>query len=127
MIKNIKATNIELTTAITDHINDRLNVINKFLNDNDAVVQIEVGRTTNHHNKGDIFRAEFNIKSKEKNFYSESSKHDLYLAINDAKDQIVNELKSKKGRSATLFNRGARSIKKMLKGISKRNPFTSKY
>jgi ribosomal subunit interface protein len=127
MIKNIKATNIELTTAITDHINDRLNVINKFLNDNDAIVQIEVGRTTNHHNKGDIFRAEFNIKSKEKNFYSESSKHDLYLAINDAKDQIINELKSKKGRSSTLFNRGARSIKKMLKGISKRNPFTSKY
>ncbi len=127
MIKNIKATNMELTIAINDHINDRLTTINKFLNNDKAIVQVEVGRTTNHHNKGDIFKAEFNIKSGENNFYAESLKHDLYLAINDAKDQIISELKSKKGRSSTLFNRGARSIKKMLKGISKRNPFTSKY
>lgn len=127
MIKNIKATNMELTSAINDHINDRLTTINKFLNDDKAIVQVEVGRTTNHHNKGDIFKAEFNIKSGENNFYAESLKHDLYLAINDAKDQIISKLKSKKGRSSTLFNRGARSVKKMLKGISKRNPFTSKY
>ncbi len=127
MIKNIKATNMELTSSITEHINDRVETINKFLNDNNAIIQIEVGRTTNHHNKGDVFRAEFNLKSNDKSFYAESSKSDLYLAINDAKDQILSALKSKKGRSMTLFTRGARSVKKMLKGISKRNPATSKY
>ena len=115
---------MELTNSITEHINDRVETINKFLNDNNAIIQIEVGRTTNHHNKGDVFRAEFNLKSNDKNFYAESSKSDLYLAINDAKDQIISSLKSKKGRSMTLFTRGARSVKKMLKGISKRNPET---
>ena len=67
MIKNIKATNMELTSSITEHINDRVETINKFLNDNNAIIQIEVGRTTNHHNKGDVFRAEFNLKSNDEN------------------------------------------------------------
>jgi hypothetical protein len=32
-----------------------------------------------------------------------------------------------KDRNQTLFKRGATSVKKMMKGLSKRNPFTAKY
>lgn len=127
MIKNIKAKNMDLTPAITDHIHDRVNLINKFINDNDAIVQIEVGRTSKHHNKGDVFRAEFNLKTKDRKFYSFSEKSDLYVAINDAKDQLLSAIKNKKDRKITLFKRGAKSVKKMVQGISKRNPATSKY
>lgn len=127
MIKNIKAKNMDLTPAITDHIHDRVNLINKFINDNDAIVQIEVGRTSKHHNKGDVFRAEFNLKTKDRKFYSFSEKSDLYVAINDAKDQLLSAIKNKKDRKITLFKRGAKSVKKMVQGISKRNPLTSKY
>lgn len=127
MIKNIKAKNMDLTPAITDHINDRVNLINKFINDLDAMVQVEVGRTSKHHNKGDVFRAEFNLKTGGRKFYSFSEKADLYIAINDAKDQLLSAIKNKKDRKITLFKRGAKSVKKMIQGISKRNPLTSKY
>lgn len=118
---------MELTTAITKYVNSRLEVVNRFLNDDQALVYVEVAKTTNHHNKGEIYKAEIDIRSKGNKFYVVSEKTDLYKAINDAKEQVSKELKRKLGRQDTLFKRGATSVKKMIKGLSKRNPFTSKY
>ena len=125
---NIKATNMELTSAISDYVNRRLVRIEKFIKDGEEMIAyIEVGKTTNHHKQGDIFRAEFNIEISGAKFYTFSEKEDLYVAIEDAKEEIVRQIKTNKDRKQTLFKRGAKSIKKMLKGISDRNPFTSKY
>lgn len=128
MNTNIKATNIELTSAISDYVNKRLSAIEKFVKEGEEMTAyIEVGKTTNHHKQGDVFRAEFNIEISGTEFYTFSEKEDLYAAIDDAKEEIVRQITSNKERKQTLFKRGAKSVKKMLKGISDRNPFTSKY
>lgn len=125
---NIKATNMELTSAISDYVNKRLSGIEKFVKTGEKVITyIEVGKTTNHHKQGDVFRAEFNIEISGTKFYTFSEKEDLYEAIDDAKKEIIRQITSNKDRKQTLFKRGAKSVKKMLKGISDRNPFTSKY
>ena len=127
MKTNIKATNMDLTSAINDYINKRLSGIKKFAkNEEDMVVYVEVGKTTNHHKQGDIFRAEFNIELSGFKFYTFSEKEDLYTAIDDAQKEIIRQISEDKDRRKTLFKRGAISVKKMLKGLSKRNPFTSK-
>jgi putative sigma-54 modulation protein len=127
MNTNIKATNIELTDAIKDYVNKKISSLEKFFHKGDVVVFIEVGKTTNHHNKGEVFRAEINAKYDGKEFYNSSEKEDLYSAIDDAREQIYNELVRNKEKRMTLYKRGATSVKKMLKGFTKRNPFTSKY
>jgi ribosomal subunit interface protein len=128
MTKNIKATNMELTSAINDYIEKRLSGIKKFVkNEEEAIVYIEVGKTTNHHKQGDVFKAEFNIEISGTKFYTISEKEDLYTAIDDAQKEIIRQISQNKDRKQTLFKRGASSVKKMLKGISSRNPFTSKY
>lgn len=124
---NIKAKNIELTNAIEQNVKDRLESVSKLLNNSDALVNVEVGKTTNHHNNGDIFLAEFDVSSSGENYFARTEGPDLYVSINDTKEQILKEIRRKRGRKTTLFKRGALSIKKMVKGISKRNPFTSKY
>lgn len=125
---NIKATNMELTGAITEYVNKRLAGIEKFVKEGEEMIAyIEVGKTTNHHKQGDIFRAEFNVDISGNKFYTFSEKEDLYIAIDDAKEEIARQIKTKKDRKQTLFKRGATSVKKMLKGFSDRNPFTSKY
>jgi ribosomal subunit interface protein len=125
---NIKATNMELTGAISDYVNKRLSGIEKFVKEGDRViVYVEVGKTTNHHKQGDVYRAEFNIEISGTKYYTFSEKEDLYEAIDDAKGEVVRQITSNKDRKQTLFKRGASSVKKMLKGISGRNPFTSKY
>jgi putative sigma-54 modulation protein len=128
MNTNIKATNIELTSAISDYVNKRLSALEKFIKEEEEMTAyVEVGKTTNHHKQGEVFRAEFNIEISGDKFYTFSEKEDLYAAIDDAKDEIARQIKTNKDRRQTLFKRGAVSVKKMLKGISSRNPFTSKY
>ncbi len=127
MKTNIKATNIELTSAINDYVNKRLQALEKFTKDKEIVAYVEVGKTTKHHKEGEIFKAEFNLEISGVKFYSVSEKEDLYQAIDDAKEEVVHQIKNDKKRKQTLYKRGASSVKKMLKGISDRNPFTSKY
>lgn len=124
---NIKATNIELTDAINDYINKRLSPISKFEKKGKILSRVEVGRTTNHHKKGDVFRAEIFIEINGTEFYAFSEKDDLYAAIDEAKEDLSRQVINNKDRKQTLFKRGASSVKKMLKGVSGRNPFTSKY
>jgi ribosomal subunit interface protein len=124
---NIKATNMELTSAISDYVNKRLSSIEKFIGDKEVTGQVEVGKTNNHHKQGDVFKAEFDLYIAGDKFFASAETGDLYQAIDEAKEDIVQKITSNKDKKQTLYKRGAASVKKMLKGISKRNPFTSKY
>ncbi len=124
---HIKANNIELTDAIRAYVEKRLESLKKFVKDDSVVVYVEVGKTTAHHKSGDIFKSEVNFDFNGKNFHAISEQSDLYAAIDDTKEELSRTLVSFKDKRHTLFKRGASSVKKMLKGISKRNPFTSKY
>ena len=123
---NIKATNIELTGAIRDYVEKKVESLSKYSNTTNAQIQVEVAKTTNHHKHGEVFKAEIDIRSNGKKFFTVSESEDLYSAIDQAREAIMRELTHKKDRERTLFKRGAASVKKMLKGLSKRNPFTSK-
>ena len=127
MATNIKATNMELTGAITDYVNKKIESINKFVSfGEEIIVYVEVGKTTKHHKQGDYFKAEFDVTINGEKFFTDSEKSDLYKAIDDDKDEVIKKIKNKKNKKETLYKRGATSIKKMMKGISARNPFTSK-
>jgi len=123
---NIKATNMELTSSIKDYIEKRVEALNKFFS-NDTELYVEVGKTSLHHKNGDYYKAEISMKSGESNFFAVSEKENLYTAIDAVKEEISNLIKRSKDKKQTLFKRGAKSVKKMIKGISSRNPFTSKY
>jgi ribosome-associated translation inhibitor RaiA len=102
-------------------------MISKFVEfDQEINIYVEVGKTTNHHKQGNYYKAEFDVSVDGEKFFTISEKSDLYKAIDDSKDQIVKKIKNFKKRKNTLFKRGAMSVKKMIKGISKRNPVTSK-
>lgn len=125
----IKATNIELTDAIRDYVEKKLAGVEKFnkRNSADANCYVEVGKESMHHNNGEVFKAEVNFTAGDVAHFVVSTQSDLYAAVDDMKDELVRTLTSEKDRNETMFRRGARSVKKMLKGLSSRNPFTSKY
>ena len=123
---------MELTEAIKDYVSKRITNLEKLLSNletkkGEARVNFEVIKTTNHHKAGEIFHASCTINIAGEKFYGESDHEDLYSAIDEVKERLFNEIGKKKDRRQTLFKRGASSVKKMLKGLSKRNPFTSKY
>lgn len=115
---NIKTTTISLTPAISEYVEKHLEVIKKFLADDPTIVfDLELAKTTNHHNKGDIFKAEIHIVGKDRNIYSSVEKEDLYLAIDEVRDEVVEVLKSNKDKNRSLLRKGQVKIKNMLRGI----------
>lgn len=118
---------MEMTDAIRDYVTKRVESLEKFIKDDSATVYVEVGKTTHHHKNGDFFKAEFDIRSSGQKFFASSEKEDLYSAIDDAKEEVQRTMTYQKDKKENLYRRGARSVKKMVKGLSKRNPFTSKY
>lgn len=122
----IKTTNMDLTDSLREYVEKRVSTFEKF-SKGDSSAYVEVGKTTNHHKSGDVYKAEINLTLDGKTYRSTIETTDLYAAIDEAKDDLFVSVTSQKDRDQTLWKRGARSVKKMLKGISKRNPFTSKY
>jgi putative sigma-54 modulation protein len=113
----IKATNIELTPALKDYAEKRMKGIVKF-SDGDADIALEIGKETSHHKQGDIFMASATVTTPlGKTHHATSSKLDLYEAIDDVRDEIVREIQSARGKQDSMFKRGARKIKNILKGF----------
>lgn len=129
---NLQGKNFELTEAIKDYVLKKVTNLEKLLSTmeaggGEAIINFEVGKSTKHHKSGDVFHSDCLIKIDGKEFYSSSDKEDIYQAIDEIREGLFNEIRKNKDRKQTLFKRGASSVKKMLKGLSKRNPFTSKY
>lgn len=129
---NLQAKNMELTEAIKDYVIKKVTNFEKLLSKiedkgGEVKINFEVAKTTNHHKAGEIFHADCSISMKGGNFYASADEEDLYRAIDQVKDTLFNEISKNKDRAQTLFKRGALSVKKMMKGLTKRNPFTSKY
>jgi putative sigma-54 modulation protein len=116
MYIKIKGLHFELTDAIQDYIHKKLAGLEKFLKDG-SKVEVEVGKTTRHHQNGDIFRAEININVKGKFHRAESEKSDLYAAIDEAREEMLNILANDKDRSQTLWKKGAQKIKNLTRGM----------
>lgn len=114
----IKAGSIELTPAISEYVDKRMKKIEDFLGDDPAILcDVELSKTTGHHNKGDIFRAEIHIVGSGKNIYAAREESDLYAAIDLVRDEVLREAKSEHGRQISLARRGGARMKNMMKGL----------
>jgi putative sigma-54 modulation protein len=115
---NIKSTNMELTDTISQYVHDKLESIDKLINDVvGAFAQVEVGKESNHHHKGDVFKAEINLRADGVTHYAVIVKDNLYSAIDELRDEISEKIKSKKDKDRSRFKKGALVIKNMVKGL----------
>ncbi len=86
---NIKATKIELTPAIRGYIQEKMDMLEKYLGDIKVInADFEVELTTRHHHKGEIFRAEANLKVAGGFLRVDKTEKDLYKAIDKVKDHL---------------------------------------
>ncbi|MEN9649458.1 MAG: hypothetical protein RL094_425 [Candidatus Parcubacteria bacterium] len=110
----IKGNHLEVTEAIQAYVAKRFEGVNKFLAEN-AQVEVELSRTTNHHKSGDIFRAEVNIDNNGDQTYASANLSDMYAAIDEVREETLRVLSSKKGKKQSLWKRGTLRLKKMLR------------
>jgi ribosomal subunit interface protein len=115
----IKATNFKLTPSIENYVLEKIGSLEKFVEKLDAtgVVEcwVEVGKTTKHHQKGPVFRAEANIRLPKEILRAESCEKNLRTAIVKIKDELQRKIDNYKGKRSAEIKRGARIGKKILR------------
>ncbi len=124
--------NLELTQAIKDYAEKRVTNLGKLLTKieekgGEVKVNFELSKSTKHHKQGEVFHSDCTVNVDGKNFYLSVDKGDIYEAIDAVKDGLFKEINKEKDKKQTLYKRGAKSVKKMMKGLSKRNPQTGTY
>ena len=116
---NLKYTEIDPSEAVETYIDKKMASLDELINIKEsgigtATVEafVEVGKTTHHHNKGMVFRAEAQIRMPGgKSVRAESVQPDLHLAIDEVKDDLQRQLKDYKNKQKTKNLHGARKIK----------------
>jgi ribosomal subunit interface protein len=96
----IKATNIELTSYLLKLVDQKINKIEKLFADMpDIMVEVELERTTRHHQKGDLFRAEVQVEVPGgKMLRAVSKKEDFRSALVDVREELEIQIKKYKDK-----------------------------
>ncbi len=113
----IKATGTELTPAIREYVEEKIGSVEKLIDASDTTARadVEVGQTTHHHQKGEVFRTEINFFSKEANVRIVKMAEDLYASIDEAKDELLEEFRDQKAKKVSVVRKGQRLFKRMLR------------
>ncbi len=103
---DIKTTNIELTEALDVWVRMKLEPLERLMDilrekdvfvsgkeDERVNVWVEIGKTTREQRKGDVFRAEIQMRLPHKSIRVTAVTDDLRKSINEARDKLQRELK----------------------------------
>lgn len=114
---DLKTKNFALTPSIKTYLQEKLDALDKFLPKDESIfADVELAKTTKHHQKGDIFKAEVNLKLPGRLIRAVAEKWDLRVAIDAVKDELQREITMNKEKNISLYRRGARLLKKLLRG-----------
>ena len=116
----VTGTNFDLTSELEAYVSDKLHALEKFTHhfdfkSHDLIFEVEVERTTNHHEKGDLYRAEINFTSGPL-LRSEATDENMYLAVDSARDKMQRLMTEDANKHSGFFRKGRRMLKKLLRG-----------
>lgn len=120
MVVNIKATGFSLTPALRKLAEEKiLKPLTERLGKEfppDLPLDIELAKTTRHHNEGKIWKCEVNLSlpHERRTLYVEVLGESLEAAIDEAKDELEREVGEYKEKRMTKFLRAARRLKDRL-------------
>jgi putative sigma-54 modulation protein len=98
-IAEIVGTHMELTDGIKSHLEAKIQKLVPLLEGVEpADIRADLGKTSEHHNKGKIFRAELNLTVPGSVLRAEELREDLYVAIDAAVNTLKENVKKYKAR-----------------------------
>ena len=95
---DISYKNIKPDEPLKVFVKDKIGGLEKLLKGIVSYAQVEIGKPSKHHRKGEIFRAEANIKINGETLRAQASHYDLRAAITDVKNKVQRELKKLKDK-----------------------------
>ena len=122
-LNKIQAQHMDLTDPIREYAWNKITELEKFLPAGTmAQVDILLERTTEHHQKGDIFKAEVNVQVPGQLLNTEAVAGDLYAAIDKVRDELQREMRQYKEKLSDKRIKGGREAKEMMQESELLNP-----
>lgn len=112
---NIQPNNFEVTPTIRDFVFTKFELLTKVVHASDAECLVTLGRTTNHHKQGEVYKVSVRVKNGKDIFQIEETNEDLYAAIDVAKDTIERAVVSGSQKKRSIFRKAALKFKQLLK------------
>lgn len=116
-----KTTDYEMPLETERYLQDRLQSLEKLLGTHaqTARCEVELGRAIGHSLQGNVWKAEFVMVLGGERLRAEAVAETVNAAIDAAKDEMQQQLRKTKGKSATLTRRTGAKIKEWLRFGSK--------
>lgn len=118
---NILFKNITSSPTVETYVENKIGELDKYINVPVGAMEggkktveafVEIGKTTRGQKKGDVFRAEVQIKVPGgRGVRAESVQPEIHLAIDDVKADLQRQLQRYKEKRSSKFIRGARKFK----------------
>jgi putative sigma-54 modulation protein len=105
---SIKTTKLDLTPAIKKYVEEKVGRLEKYIKTEEA--KVELGRDQ-HHNTGDVFRAEIMLFMGGKVMRAEVESGDIYSAVDLVIPKLKEQISKFKDKKETLWKSGARKAK----------------
>ena len=103
----IKATKIKLTPEIEDYIQEKMDMLEKYLGQIKVMnCDVEIGLVTSRHQKGEIYRTEVNLEVPGTLIRIEKSESDLFKSVDKVKDHLMRSIKKYKEKMIRKRRKG---------------------
>ena len=112
---NFKVTNAEVSDELKSVAESKLATLDKYIKDAPAICEVEFEKVTNHRQQGYIYRVEINLEVDGQFFRAEATAENFEKAIDDAREDLQQEMHTARGKRITKLMRGARKIKEMMR------------
>ena len=113
MEMRIKTTDYHMTGATRAYLDERLVAIEKLIDPTDqtAMCEIEIKKATGHHQRGNIWNAEFQIIRGSEHLRAVADGESVNAAIDGAKDEMLRQLRHSKGKRFATMRRAGKRVK----------------
>jgi len=105
---NIKKSS-DIVGAIDEYAESKLAPLAKFIKHFDetgeAEMWLEVSRTSDHHKKGDVFKASIDLRLPKKSLHADAYEEDIHTAIDHARDILRLEIDKYKTQFVELHKK----------------------
>ena len=110
VIIHIKSTNLDLTPSIKAFVDEKLGALGKYVKkfetEGEVEMNLELARTTKHHHKGPVFKAEANLLLPGNMLRAEHIDTDIRVAIDRLKVTLRNDIEKYKERTSPRSAKG---------------------
>ncbi len=115
-IERIQGVNMEVTSAIEQYVHKRVAALEKLTKRlSPTLLSVELGKPSEHHNKGDVFYAEFQADINGEKFFASANAEDLYTAIDEVQADVRRQITDWRKKQKTLGKKEGRSFKSFLR------------